>query len=251
MYWSSGSITTAALSVLSLCLLCFVAPFSIPQSQKSVAKGCFTGVRDSDDQVGTLMPYLSLQHHGTTLSSFVACAPNACLRRESLYEPNTDQDILYGLSRAGTGTVQTRTHAFVHTCPATIALSFARSLGSAFVPWSHLSSRPRPVLRRIFHSRRPPSGCTLPSHSTRLRAASERVGGLWTRKRRHPIRKAVGLLTWTWHRAVHGRAYGNAHIYAHARHTSLSVVPAFAVATLFALLFSSRADFRGRGCVAT
>jgi ankyrin repeat protein len=47
----------------------------------------------------------------------------------------------------------------------------------------------------------------LPSHSTRFLAASERVGGLRTRKQRHPRRKVVEPLTRTWHRAVHVRVY--------------------------------------------
>ena len=63
-----------------------------------------------------------------------------------------------------------------------------------------------------------PSDCMLPSHSTRFLAASERVGGLRTRKWHHPGKEVVGLLTRTWHRVAHVHAYRSCAPYASTIH---------------------------------
>ena len=58
----------------------------------------------------------------------------------------------------------------------------------------------------------------LPSLSTRFLAASERVGGLRTRKWHHPGREVVGPLIW-YQRVAHVRAYHSCAPYASTIHT--------------------------------
>jgi hypothetical protein len=95
----------------------------------------------------------------------------------------------------------------------------------------------------------------LPFHSTRFLAASERVGGLRTKKRRQPGREVVVLLTWTWHRAVHVRAYrswaphaSTMRIRSHSTHFPVSCTCIRSCGSLRFTFHESRAFSRTRRC---
>ena len=95
----------------------------------------------------------------------------------------------------------------------------------------------------------------LQSHSTRLLAALERGGDLQTRKRRHPGREAVGPSIWTWHGAVHARAYrswaphaSKMHIPSRSTHFPVSCTCTRSWGSLQFTFLESRGFSRTRGC---
>ena len=120
---------------------------------------------------------------------------------------NTNQDIR-ARPLMGAGTAQSRIHALIHALAPRNAPLLLRA-ESCLCVRSSVASPPQAAHNLAKNPSFPstPSDFMLPYHSACLLAASERVGGLRTRKRRHPGREVVGPLTWTWHRAVHVRAY--------------------------------------------
>ena len=97
----------------------------------------------------------------------------------------------------------------------------------------------------------PVSGRTLQAHRPLPAACSVQEAA-------SSVREVVSLLLWTWHRVATVHVYccwalhaSTWHKYTMLVFDTLSVVPAFAVAAPFALLFPSCADFRGRDGAAT